>query len=165
MLHVSSRVGAGSLTPTAETNPGWAVPGSLVHLPEAQTVLQNGTRCLSRQILLANFLAQTEALMRGKSTEEARKELQAAGKSPEDSEKLLPHKVSPSPEVGFGWHPGIGRIKLCGQGRGSWSALPALHSRRGCPHRAAHPSLWRSVCFPYEELGITTNWGTFLGVF
>eukprot|EP00069_Balaena_mysticetus_P005454 bmy_18149T0 len=44
-------------------------------------------------ILLANFLAQTEALMRGKSTEEARKELQAAGKSPENVEKLLPHKV------------------------------------------------------------------------
>uniref|UniRef100_A0A8C2XVS2 Glucose-6-phosphate isomerase n=1 Tax=Capra hircus TaxID=9925 RepID=A0A8C2XVS2_CAPHI len=46
-----------------------------------------------QQILLANFLAQTEALMRGKSTEEARKELQAAGRSPEDFEKLLPHKV------------------------------------------------------------------------
>nr|KAF6318487.1 glucose-6-phosphate isomerase [Pipistrellus kuhlii] len=46
-----------------------------------------------QQILLANFLAQTEALMRGKSTEEARKELQAAGKSTGDLEKLLPHKV------------------------------------------------------------------------
>ncbi|MBV95902.1 Glucose-6-phosphate isomerase, partial [Eschrichtius robustus] len=48
---------------------------------------------LHHKILLANFLAQTEALMRGKSTEEARKELQAAGKSPENVEKLLPHKV------------------------------------------------------------------------
>nr|KAF6285703.1 glucose-6-phosphate isomerase [Myotis myotis] len=48
---------------------------------------------LHHKILLANFLAQTEALMRGKSTEEARKELQAAGRSPEDLEKLLPHKV------------------------------------------------------------------------
>nr|CAA82246.1 glucosephosphate isomerase [Sus scrofa] len=48
---------------------------------------------LHHKILLANFLAQTEALMKGKSTEEARKELQAAGKSPEDFEKLLPHKV------------------------------------------------------------------------
>lgn len=38
--------------------------------------------------------------MRGKSTEEARKELQAAGKSPEDFEKLLPHKVRTSPHVG-----------------------------------------------------------------
>uniref|UniRef100_A0A8C9JRV5 Glucose-6-phosphate isomerase n=1 Tax=Panthera tigris altaica TaxID=74533 RepID=A0A8C9JRV5_PANTA len=48
---------------------------------------------LHHKILMANFLAQTEALMKGKSTEEARKELQAAGKSPEDFEKLLPHKV------------------------------------------------------------------------
>uniref|UniRef100_A0A8I3MNX6 Glucose-6-phosphate isomerase n=1 Tax=Canis lupus familiaris TaxID=9615 RepID=A0A8I3MNX6_CANLF len=48
---------------------------------------------LHHKILPANFLAQTEALMKGKSTEEARKELQAAGKSPEDLEKLLPHKV------------------------------------------------------------------------
>ncbi|KAH0519079.1 Glucose-6-phosphate isomerase [Microtus ochrogaster] len=48
---------------------------------------------LHHKILLANFLAQTEALMKGKSLEEAKKELQAAGKSPEDLEKLLPHKV------------------------------------------------------------------------
>ena len=51
---------------------------------------------------MANFLAQTEALRRGKSTEEARKELQAAGRSPEDFEKLLPHKVSASLGLGFG---------------------------------------------------------------
>ncbi|XP_022355029.1 glucose-6-phosphate isomerase-like [Enhydra lutris kenyoni] len=48
---------------------------------------------LHHKILLANFLAQTEALMKGKLTEEARKELQAAAKSPEALEKLLPHKV------------------------------------------------------------------------
>ncbi|XP_041596338.1 glucose-6-phosphate isomerase-like [Vulpes lagopus] len=53
----------------------------------------HGTSEIFHKILLANFLAQTEALMKGKSTEEARKELQAAGKSPEDLEKLLPHKV------------------------------------------------------------------------
>ncbi|OBS77186.1 hypothetical protein A6R68_16347 [Neotoma lepida] len=47
---------------------------------------------LHHKILLANFLAQTEALMKGKLLEEAKKELQAAGKSPEDLEKLLPHK-------------------------------------------------------------------------
>ncbi|XP_068847943.1 glucose-6-phosphate isomerase isoform X3 [Capricornis sumatraensis] len=57
---------------------------------QSQHPIRNG---LHHKILLANFLAQTEALMRGKSTEEARKELQAAGKSPEDFEKLLPHKV------------------------------------------------------------------------
>lgn len=64
--------------------------------PEKRTlaVLATVTVCLSLQILLANFLAQTEALMKGKLIEEAKKELQAAGKSPEDLEKLLPHKVS-----------------------------------------------------------------------
>uniref|UniRef100_A0A8C6KSK3 Glucose-6-phosphate isomerase n=1 Tax=Nothobranchius furzeri TaxID=105023 RepID=A0A8C6KSK3_NOTFU len=48
---------------------------------------------LHHKILLANFLAQTEALMRGKTTEEARKELEASGLSGEALEKLLPHKV------------------------------------------------------------------------
>ncbi|KAG8508538.1 Glucose-6-phosphate isomerase, partial [Galemys pyrenaicus] len=48
---------------------------------------------LHHKILLANFLAQTEALMRGKTMDEIRKEMQAAGKDPADSEKLLPHKV------------------------------------------------------------------------
>lgn len=46
------------------------------------------------QILVANFLAQTEALMKGKTTEEARKELEAAGLTGEALEKILPHKVS-----------------------------------------------------------------------
>lgn len=55
---------------------------------------------LSCQILLANFLAQTEALMKGKSTEEAQKELQDAGKSSKEVEKLLPHKVSTAPRLG-----------------------------------------------------------------
>lgn len=45
------------------------------------------------QILLANFLAQTEALMKGKTAAEAEAELKAAG-TPEDKIKLiLPHKV------------------------------------------------------------------------
>lgn len=57
---------------------------------QTQHPIRNG---LHHKILLANFLAQTEALMKGKSREEARKELQAAGKSTEDVEKLLPHKV------------------------------------------------------------------------
>lgn len=44
-------------------------------------------------ILLANFLAQTEALMRGRTLEEARKELASL---PEDArEALAPHKVFP----------------------------------------------------------------------
>lgn len=47
----------------------------------------------SWQILMANFLAQTEALMKGKTTEEAKKDLEGAGKSGEELDKLLPHKV------------------------------------------------------------------------
>lgn len=45
------------------------------------------------KILLANFLAQTQALMLGKTKEEARKELEQQGLSGETLEKLLPHKV------------------------------------------------------------------------
>jgi len=44
-------------------------------------------------ILLSNFFAQTEALMKGKTEEEARAELQKSGLSGEKLEKLLPHKV------------------------------------------------------------------------
>jgi len=44
-------------------------------------------------ILVSNFLAQTEALMRGKTEEEARAELEKQGMSGEKLEKLLPHKV------------------------------------------------------------------------
>ncbi|TNM90430.1 hypothetical protein fugu_002719 [Takifugu bimaculatus] len=48
---------------------------------------------LHHKILVANFLAQTEALMRGKTTEEARKELESGGLSGEALDKILPHKV------------------------------------------------------------------------
>eukprot|EP01127_Copromyxa_protea_P018338 TRINITY_DN574_c0_g1_i1.p1 TRINITY_DN574_c0_g1~~TRINITY_DN574_c0_g1_i1.p1 ORF type:complete len:568 (-),score=124.96 TRINITY_DN574_c0_g1_i1:55-1698(-) len=47
------------------------------------------------KILLANFFAQTEALMRGKTSDEARVELEKSGMKPEDLEKILPHKVFP----------------------------------------------------------------------
>ncbi len=43
-------------------------------------------------VLLSNFLAQTEALMRGKTEAEARRELEAAGVTGEALERLLPHK-------------------------------------------------------------------------
>ncbi|MFW6276911.1 MAG: glucose-6-phosphate isomerase, partial [Bacteroidota bacterium] len=43
--------------------------------------------------LMANFFAQTEALMKGKSEEEAEKELINNGLSGESLENLLPHKV------------------------------------------------------------------------
>ncbi|MCP4996823.1 MAG: glucose-6-phosphate isomerase [Gammaproteobacteria bacterium] len=45
--------------------------------------------------LIANFLAQSEALMRGKSEEEVRQELKAAGMDPSAVSDLLPHKVFP----------------------------------------------------------------------
>jgi glucose-6-phosphate isomerase len=45
------------------------------------------------RILLSNFFAQTEALMRGKTPEEARAELEATGMKGDALEKLLPHKV------------------------------------------------------------------------
>ncbi|MBL7729962.1 MAG: glucose-6-phosphate isomerase, partial [Chitinophagaceae bacterium] len=43
--------------------------------------------------LLSNFFAQTEALMNGKSAEEAEKELEKTGMSNEDIAALLPYKV------------------------------------------------------------------------
>lgn len=45
------------------------------------------------KILLANFLAQTEALMAGKTEDQARKELESAGLTGDKLSKLLPHKV------------------------------------------------------------------------
>jgi len=45
--------------------------------------------------LMANFFAQTEALMNGKSREEAETELQKSNTSPETIEALLPFKVFP----------------------------------------------------------------------
>ncbi|MFW6324234.1 MAG: glucose-6-phosphate isomerase [Desulfovibrionales bacterium] len=47
------------------------------------------------QILLSNFFAQTEALMKGKTEEEVRVELSASGMPREQLESLLPHRVFP----------------------------------------------------------------------
>ncbi len=46
-------------------------------------------------ILISNFIAQTEALMRGKTEAEARAELAAAGVGSAELEALLPHKIFP----------------------------------------------------------------------
>ncbi|MBI1173660.1 MAG: glucose-6-phosphate isomerase [Sideroxydans sp.] len=46
-------------------------------------------------ILLSNFFAQTEALMKGKTADEVRAELESAGMRGDDLERLLPHKVFP----------------------------------------------------------------------
>ena len=45
--------------------------------------------------LMANFFAQTEALMRGKTEAEARAELEAQGLDPDAVDALAPHKVFP----------------------------------------------------------------------
>ncbi len=44
-------------------------------------------------ILLSNFFAQTEALMKGKTPDEARKEILDSGLEGKELERLLPHKV------------------------------------------------------------------------
>ena len=44
-------------------------------------------------ILLSNFFAQTEALMKGKTADEVRQELQKEGLEGDALEKLIPHKV------------------------------------------------------------------------
>jgi glucose-6-phosphate isomerase len=46
-------------------------------------------------ILLANFCAQTEALMLGKNPDEVRAEMERDGLSSDEIERLLPHKVFP----------------------------------------------------------------------
>ena len=51
------------------------------------------------QILLSNFLAQTEALMKGKTSEEAAEELKKTGMDKKELEALLPHKVCTSPAL------------------------------------------------------------------
>jgi glucose-6-phosphate isomerase len=47
------------------------------------------------EVLLANFFAQTEALMRGKTPDEARSELEVQQLSPERVAQLVPHKTFP----------------------------------------------------------------------
>ena len=47
------------------------------------------------RLLVANCIAQTEALMRGKTEEEARQELRALGMPAAEIERLAPHKVFP----------------------------------------------------------------------
>ena len=45
------------------------------------------------QILLSNFFAQTEALMKGKTKKEVTEELKRSGMGEEEMRKLLPHKI------------------------------------------------------------------------
>lgn len=67
------------------------IPCDFIAPAQTQNPISNG---LHHTILLANFLAQTEALMKGKTEQEARKELEAKGNMSKDAiDKLVPHKV------------------------------------------------------------------------
>jgi len=48
-----------------------------------------------RESLMSNVFAQTEALMKGKTAEEVRAEMQAAGNSEDEIDRLLPYRVFP----------------------------------------------------------------------
>ncbi|VAW76916.1 Glucose-6-phosphate isomerase [hydrothermal vent metagenome] len=53
---------------------------------------------MQQDILFSNFIAQTEALMRGRTEEEARTELEEQGLSEDEVASLLPHKIFPGNE-------------------------------------------------------------------
>ena len=66
-------------------------------VPADMLVPVSNYRCIARhhRALMSNIFAQAEALMKGKTADEARAELQAEGKSAEQIEALLPYKVFP----------------------------------------------------------------------
>ncbi|QKT04538.1 glucose-6-phosphate isomerase [Ectothiorhodospiraceae bacterium 2226] len=66
------------------------VPGDFIAALDPHHALQE-----HHAILLANCFAQTEALLKGKTEEEARRELEAEGLSGAALARLLPHKVFP----------------------------------------------------------------------
>ncbi|XP_047135237.1 glucose-6-phosphate isomerase isoform X1 [Hydra vulgaris] len=65
------------------------IPCDFILPVESLNPLSNGVH---HEILTANFLAQTEALMKGKTEDEVRLELQKTNTSPHEIEKILPHK-------------------------------------------------------------------------
>nr|ARI45055.1 glucose-6-phosphate isomerase [Leptinotarsa decemlineata] len=66
------------------------IPADFIAPAQTHNPINNGVH---HNILLANFLAQTEALMTGKTEDQARAELQKQGLQGEELEKILPHKV------------------------------------------------------------------------
>jgi glucose-6-phosphate isomerase len=64
------------------------IPADFLAAAQSQTPLGD-----HHEKLLANFLAQTEALAFGKTEDEVRKELQARGLEGENLERLVPHRV------------------------------------------------------------------------
>ena len=86
----------------------WGVPGTNGQHAFYQ-LLHQGTRLIpsdfiifarqpghdprQHRLLMANFLAQTEALMLGKTESEVREEMRKQGSSEEEIEKILPHRT------------------------------------------------------------------------
>lgn len=66
------------------------IPCDFIAPAVTQNPIANGSH---HKILLANFLAQTEALMAGKTETQARSELEKAGLNGAPLDALLPHKV------------------------------------------------------------------------
>ena len=66
------------------------IPCDFIATAQTHNAISGGVH---HKILLANFLAQTEALMAGKTSEQAQAELEKAGMSGEKLQALLPHKV------------------------------------------------------------------------
>ncbi|XP_018575944.1 glucose-6-phosphate isomerase [Anoplophora glabripennis] len=66
------------------------IPADFIAPAQTHNPISNGKH---HNILLANFLAQTEALMTGKTPDQAKAELEKQGLQGEQLEKILPHKV------------------------------------------------------------------------
>nr|WQQ44659.1 glucose-6-phosphate isomerase [Mythimna separata] len=66
------------------------IPCDFIAPAQTHNPISNGVH---HKILLANFLAQTEALMKGKSSDEAKAELEKSGMAADAVAKILPHKV------------------------------------------------------------------------
>ena len=71
------------------------VPADFLAPIETHNPLVSGWGDDHHMVLLANFFAQTEALMKGKTDSEARDDLEAAKMTYEQIGPLLPHKVFP----------------------------------------------------------------------
>ena len=68
-----------------DTVPVEFLAGAVAHEPSAMRDHQD--------LLLANVLAQSAALMCGRTLDEARRQLLDAGRSPEDADRIAPHRV------------------------------------------------------------------------
>jgi glucose-6-phosphate isomerase len=71
------------------------IPADFLAAIETFNPLVSGYGDDHHMVLLANYFAQTEALMKGKTDSEARDDLEAQKLSPEKIGPLLPHKVFP----------------------------------------------------------------------